>query len=413
MGFAFFAKGQCCAQDSIIKSLQEQVHILCDSFDGRGYVNNGSGRAASYLSGLFHTYGLTPFGKQSYLQQYTFPVNTFPDSMTVAIDGEILHAGTDFLIYPASRGRNIPHMDIFRDADSMKMPRAKSRRNAWFVTGLDSLLRQEGITERQWAGRLGDGIYLVPKSNKPLWWVMGDTIAATVIYLYDSTLIAEKPEHISLNIRNSLIPEYPASNIAGYVPGTMYPDSFFVISAHYDHLGKMGNQAVFPGASDNASGTAMLLALARYFKDHPQKYSIAFLLFSGEEAGLLGSSYYVKHPLFPLERIRFLLNIDIMGDATGGITVVNGSIRQYEFDLLNQLNGMQPEPLPDIRIRGAAANSDHYHFSEAGVPAIFIYSNGGMGYYHDTCDRPETLSYKNIPGVYRLLINLIDELNEL
>ena len=100
----------------------------------------------------------------------------------------------------------------------------------------------------------------------------------------------------------------------------------------------MGNHAIFPGANDNASGTAFMLALAKYYKENPPKYSIAFMAFSGEEAGLLGSSHYVGHPIFPLENIKFLVNIDLMGDATDGITVVNAVEQNGAFDLLQKIN---------------------------------------------------------------------------
>ena len=293
-----------------------------------------------------------------------------------------------------------------------EQPEKYKNSDVQMILNLDSLLKEDKISERDWINKLDRGTYVIPKTSKPLWWVATDTMSANVIYLYDSLLLKERPGDISVNITNKMQEAYPAANIAGYIPGTQYPDSFIVITAHYDHLGKMGNEAVFPGASDNASGTAMLLSLVQHYTRYPQKYSIAFLLFSGEEAGLLGSFYFVAHPLFPLKNICFLLNMDIMGDATEGITVVNGSIRQREFDLLKSINNSLSQPLPAINIRGSAANSDHYPFSEAGVPAFFIYSNGGSGFYHDTWDRPETLSFKNIPALRQLLLNFIDKLND-
>jgi len=165
----------------------------------------------------------------------------------------------------------------------------------------------------------------------------------------------------------------------------------------------MGADALFPGASDNASGTACLLSLASYFAAHPQRYTIVFIAFSGEEAGLLGSQYYVKNPLFPLSNIRFLVNMDIMGDATDGITVVNATEHPKEVSLLQQLN-QENNLLPQVRSRGTAANSDHYHFSKAGVQCFFIYSNSGKGYYHDVFDKASTLSLTNVDKVLTLII---------
>jgi Zn-dependent M28 family amino/carboxypeptidase len=92
------------------------------------------------------------------------------------------------------------------------------------------------------------------------------------------------------------------------VPGTLHPDSFVVFTAHYDHLGLMGRHNFFPGANDNASGVALLISLADYFQHHPQPYSVVFLAFSGEEAGLLGSGYFADHPPIKLSSVRFLIN---------------------------------------------------------------------------------------------------------
>jgi Zn-dependent M28 family amino/carboxypeptidase len=130
---------------------------------------------------------------------------------------------------------------------------------------------------------------------------------------------------------------------------------------------------------------------------------VLFIAFSGEEAGLLGSDYYVNHPAVPLGRIKFLTNVDIMGDATDGVTVVNATVYPKEFELLNRINDSL-HYLPVIKSRGKAANSDHYHFSEAGVPAFFMYSNGGKGYYHDVYDKVDAVTLNNIDGVVKLLI---------
>jgi len=172
----------------------------------------------------------------------------------------------------------------------------------------------------------------------------------------------------------------------------------------------MGKEAYFPGASDNASGTAMLLYLANYFAKNPQHYTMVFIAFSGEEAGLLGSSYFVNHPMIPLDHIRFLTNLDIMGDATDGITVVNATEFSKQFDALQRINNSKSY-LPQIKSRGKAANSDHYHFTEAGVPSFFIYTNGGKGFYHDVFDNAASLSMTNIDMLAKLLVAFAKELN--
>ncbi len=200
-----------------------------------------------------------------------------------------------------------------------------------------------------------------------------------------------------------LLHSYPTQNLAAVVRGSVQPDSFLVVSAHYDHLGMMGSKTYFPGANDNASGVALLLELAAHYAQPANRpaYSVAFLLFGAEEAGLVGSSYFVQHPLLPLPRIKFLLNLDLLGTGEEGATVVNGRVHEAAFRQLTALNDAQ-HYLPRLTARGPAANSDHFPFSEAGVPAFFMYTRGGSLAYHDVHDQPAALSLAGFAGAYGL-----------
>src|SRR5690606_37015931 len=137
-------------------------------------------------------------------------------------------------------------------------------------------------------------------------------------------------------IVNQFVYDYKTKNIVGQIEGEN-KDSLILITAHFDHLGKVGN-SLFPGASDNASGTAFLLELAKHFSKNPPKYSLVFIGFAGEEAGLVGSQYFVENPLVDLSKIKFLLNFDIMGAGEDGIQIVNSSVFTKEYDLLNRIN---------------------------------------------------------------------------
>ncbi len=165
----------------------------------------------------------------------------------------------------------------------------------------------------------------------------------------------------------------------------------------------MGSETYFPGANDNASGVAFLLSLAKYYAANPQPYSMAFICFAAEEAGLVGSKYFTENPVVPLEQIRFLINIDMVGTGETGITVVNGSLHTREFGMLNRIND-QKKYLPKINARGKAANSDHYFFSEKGVPAFFIYTQGGISAYHDIYDKASTLPLTEFPNLFKLFV---------
>jgi len=393
------------------------VTLSSGTMEGRGYTKNGRERAAKFITRNFKEMGLRSFGDSvNYAQNYTFNVNTFPDIVALKIGKTELQPGVDFLVDAASPGfSSTPKAKLHRvnlkkiktAADWNKLKAGFVRTDVYELQHTDTLCNRLSIRARDLAADLPFGCFIIPQHNKLIWTVATDTISATVFYIADTSL--PKGKKVTVAVKNKLEYNVPNSNIAAYIPGTQAPDSFIVFTAHYDHLGKMGKNALFPGANDNASGTGFMMGLARYFSALPQKYSIAFIAFSGEEAGLLGSKYYTAHPLFPLANIRMLINIDLMGDATDGITVVNAVKEKAAFETLEQINQAKAY-LPKINSRDNAANSDHYPFTQAGVPAIFIYANGGKGYYHDVFDASRELSLKNVDKVGRLLLDYTQSL---
>ncbi len=381
---------------------------------GRGYVQKGREHAAQHIMRKFRDAGLKPVTPDSsFYQYYTFPVVAFPDTVFLQVGKKVLLPGEEYLVDAASesyhaRKQKITTVDAGSLADSTEWLKVRSRFRPDRVTllrGTDSLARLLGIRPYRLAEALPRGAYIIPLSGKMTWTVSTATMPATVYYVQDSAL-PKHPRKATIDLHSDFQPAAKSANVMAMVRGTAQPDSFIVFTAHYDHLGRMGWDATFPGASDNASGTAMMLELAKYYAAHPQKYSMLFIAFSGEEAGLRGSKFYVAHPLVPLERMRFLINLDIMGNAQDGVTVVNATEHPREFSILEALN-KKGGYLPQIRSRGKAANSDHYPFSEAGVPAFFLYSNGGPGYYHDVFDRPSSLALTNVDKVMKLLMDFV------
>ncbi len=113
--------------------------------------------------------------------------------------------------------------------------------------------------------------------------------------------------------------------------------------------------------------------------------------------------------MFELRRIKQLINIDIMGNAEKGITVVNGEVFRPQFDKLVAIN-QKANYLPTVAIRGKAKNSDHYYFSEKGIPSFFIYSMGGPGFYHDVMDTAASLQLTHYEKVAQCLIEFVNQL---
>lgn len=356
------------AQDSAY--VRKTVNALTSSaFWGRGYTKNGMAKAADFIVNQFKSFGLQPMDGLNFKQYFSFSVNTFPGKMEVNINGKQLSPGKDFIVGQASIG-------------------LKANTN---------LEQKDSITFVSASNRL-----IVLLQDKLTWSVAQKTNDYTVILIKKDAL-TETPKNITLNVENVFVPDFKAANICGIVRGTVQPDSLILLTAHYDHLGGMGTTTYFPGANDNASGVSFLLSLAKYYAAHPQKYSIGFICFAGEEAGILGSKYFTTNPLVPLKNIRFLFNVDMVGTGETGATVVNATLHPTEFALLNHVND-QGKFLVKINSRGKAANSDHYFFTEKGVPAFFLYTQGGIAAYHDVNDRPETLPLTVYNNLFRLFI---------
>lgn len=202
---------------------------------------------------------------------------------------------------------------------------------------------------------------------------------------------------------------YRSQNICGYIPGDI--DTMIVFTAHYDHLG-MSADTIFPGAHDNASGTAAILDLARMTNLQRGHYTYVFLIFGGEEAGLVGSRYFVEHPLFSLSKVKLLINIDLFCGGDEGLMVVNANDRKTSayVDLLQHINDERGYAAK-IGRRDNAPNSDHYFFVSE-CPSIFIYTLGGpYGGYHsptDTCDGCGLGNYTDFMSLLRVFLEQLE-----
>ncbi len=389
------------------------VNLSSYKMHGRGYVKDGRDSAARYILKKLREFKLKPVGADNrWAQGFAFPVNTFPGRMFLSVNGDSLSPGIDFIIDPASPSYsgervNVKAINLSYITDTAAWHSTLGSMDGdhvYYLQNPDSFCQHVlHIRISQLATKLPAGCFIIPM-RKLTWSVSRETIPATVFYV-DKDVLPRNLKKVTADVNAVLLPHARSENIIACMPGDV-KDSFIVFSAHYDHLGMMGDTTYFPGASDNASGIAMLLYLASYYSKHPQHYTIVFIAFAGEEAALMGSEFFVTYPMIPLKNIKFLTNIDIMGDATDGVTVVNATENPKQFELLQKINEKN-KYLPEIRSRGKAANSDHYYFSEAGVPAFFIYSNGGNGFYHDVYDRAREVTLNHIDDVANLLEDFV------
>jgi hypothetical protein len=397
-----------------VTQANETVQILCsDEFAGRGYVDSGDRVAANYIVKRFKSLSLKSFEK-GYKQPFDLSVNNIT-STKLLLDNKELKSGFDYLVAPSSptlsgdyKVFHISQKMLYSNRIAKKVCKAIKRGYVPVISDFDKKDQalKKTISEIQKLSDKGPIIFLKDKLS---WSVSTTQSKGVEIWMLDS-VFNRFSKDIHINITSIFVSSYESNNVVGYVEGIEYPDSFIILCGHYDHLGKMGD-AIFYGANDNASGIAMLLDLASYFSEHPQKYSVAFIAFGGEELGLLGSLNYIRNPLIPLNRTKFVFNMDLMGDGSKGATIVNGKIYKSYFEQLSKINS-EGSYLPAIRSRGKAANSDHYFFSEAGVPSFFIYLMGDYDFYHIPQDNSFNLKLGEFYNQSFLLIRkFITELN--
>lgn len=347
---------------------------------GRGYVNNGDVKASEFLVNEFMKIGVKTLKPEKFLYPFHFKVNVFEEKPYVSVGGKVLEPGYDYIVHPES-GSLHKKMNIKRVKGLTTYP-LKFRKTA--------LLYDTSFKMTKKDLKRSVNADLVINLEKKLTWSVStyQTRQAGIDVL--KTSMPSDAKKIKVNIKSS-IRDHTAYNVIGKIEGTEIKDSFIVLTAHYDHLGMMG-ETLFPGANDNASGVAMMLDLAKHFIKNPPKYSIALIAFAGEEAGLIGSKAYTDNAWdeMPLNKIKFLINLDLMGSGEKGIAVVNATLFKDQFNRLKKINE-ENNYLSGFKVRGKAANSDHYWFVERGVPGFFFYLMGDYTFYHDVFDRRENL----------------------
>ncbi len=403
------------AQDlTYVKNLTTK--LASPEFEGRGYVRKGDTKAALFLAKEAESIGLKAF-PQGYLQEFSFPINTYPKTVNLSVDGRELIPGEDYLV----RGNSPSLSGKFKIAWI----------NQKVVDHEDALINMINNIDKSYVIAIDTAgikhelakelINVILKENptkaSAILWIQHKGLTYKLYkYTEKFPIIEIKPgklnpedSSITLKIKHKFIKNHKAQNVIAFIPGQV--DTFICFTAHYDHLGAMGNECYFPGGNDNASGSAMLMNLAKDLVKQGGKnhYGYVFMWFAAEEAGLLGSKYFTENPYLPLSSIKSLINFDMIGSGEEGITVVNGEkypqIYQSLFDL-NQKHLL----LKEVKKRGVSANSDHHYFSEQGVPAIFIYTMGNYKEYHNIYDQGDKVPFTAYPEFYRLIMLYINSL---
>ena len=410
--------------------------ISSAKYQGRGYAKGGANKAGKFLQKEYRKAGVDEIT----LQPFTIDINTFCGKMEMWADGKKLQAGIDFSMREYSPGVKgefpVYHVDTLNfDADRMyadlqkpeyanalvccdfwfsykhkkefsRLQKTGECNNAGLLQIWTSPIKAASKQEQSQAGLASAEreqarplvkfykAYGEKVVDKPIIWVTPEAI--------------EGVKSVRVNVDNQFLKGYELFNVIAKVSGVRH-DSCYVFTAHYDHLGNLGKKIFYAGANDNASGTATIVTLAAYYAKHRPPYDMYFLAFSGEDANLRGSEFFANNPIVPLEQIRYLFNIDMIGDnnPVQYCEVSGEGMRGYR--LFEQINS-EKKYFKALNRGDLAANSDHYPFATRHVPCIFLENENGdaFPYYHTIYDNWEHAVFDSYEPVFRLVRDFIE-----
>ncbi len=240
------------------------------------------------------------------------------------------------------------------------------------------------------------------------------TSSIPVVFLKNGGALAKvKNETASISV--DLVPDQrTAHNVIGFDDNSA--ETTVVIGAHYDHLGRghFGSRhtghdhPVHNGADDNASGVAILLELAREFQEPGHEaYNYLYIAFSGEEMGLLGSSFFVKNPTIDLDKVDYMLNLDMVGRMKNRTLIVNGTGTSPHWGNLLVRANPKNWALNVTANQSGTGPSDHTSFYQKDLPVLAFFS-GVHKDYHTPADDIHTLNYKGMAQILDFVHGIVD-----
>ena len=380
-------------------------------YQGRGYAKDGANKAGQYLKKEFEKAGVDTV----ICQPFTIDINTFCGKMKLWADGKRLTPGVDYSMREYSPGVYgefpVYHVDTVNfDPEKMYAELAKPEYANCLVACEFWFAYRHGkdFARLQKAGECTNaGLIQTWTSPIKFYKAYGHRVVEKPI-IWMTPEAVEGIHTVRAKIDNKFLKDYGLFNVIAKVEGRRH-DSCYVFTAHYDHLGNLGKRVYYAGANDNASGTAAIVTLAAHYAQHRPEYDMYFIAFSGEDANLRGSEHFAKNPVVPLEQIKYLFNIDMIGD--------NNPVQYCEasdeglrgFALMERINGEQ-HYFDSLNRGELAANSDHYPFATRHVPCIFLENQEGdaFPYYHTIYDTYQTVRFESYEPVFRLVRDFVE-----
>ena len=399
------------AQD--MASYQRVVKELTSAkYQGRGYARDGANKAGRYLQKAFQKAG----ADEVTIQPFQLDINTFPGKMELSVDGKKQIPGVDFTMREFSPGAhgtfplyyidtaNYDSERIFRD---LSLPENK---NCFVVCDFWFSYKHRADFKRLQTkgGAPNAGLLFTWEEPLKFYKAYGEKVVDKPI-IWVPYRFPQDAKTITVDIDNKFLKGYECFNVIAKVEGRRH-DSCYVFTAHYDHLGNLGKKVYYAGANDNASGTAAIVTLAAYYAQHRPEYDMYFIAFSGEDANLRGSEWYADHPIVPLKQIKYLFNIDMIGDNNPVQYCEVSDEGMRGFALFEQINA-EKKHFKALNRGKLAGNSDHYPFALRHVPCIFFENEEGdaFKYYHTVHDTYDNFLTDTYEPLFRLITSFINQ----
>lgn len=429
--------------------IESHVRFLAsDELRGRATGSPGSRRAAEYLARVFQESGLEPAGDDGYFQTVPMERLTYtgrPSLHFLTKTGEkhVAEWGVDFEIAGSIRPTSTLILAIVKSSEDL--PERDVPGRAYFLDGARTDVREWSRTLRAPGacglllerGKTKPGR---PKTKDPLgsrrWRVVGKAATPRIQLRGDWIDRAIAGEFVSVRVEQPVDRETTNErNVVARIPGVGTPEDpnlaqeTIVYTAHYDHVGtdeprepaegeepEEAPDLVFNGADDDASGVAAVLELAgAYAAGAAPARTLVFLLVTGEEIGLLGTEYYLDHPVVPLEKTLINLNFEMLGrpdEAVGG----KGRmwLTGYELSTLAQSVEAAGVPIaPDARPeQHFFKRSDNYAFVKRGIVGQTFSTYNMHEDYHKVTDEADRIDYEHmeacVQAAYEGVTQIVD-----
>ena len=379
-------------------------------YQGRGYAEDGANKAGKWIAKEFAKVG----ADEVTCQPFTLNINTFPGKMDVRVDGKKLTPGVDFTLRefnPGLKGEfKLYYVDMENfDEEKMLADLATPEYEGAMVVCDFMFTYKHTKAFRKLASKKDcSNVGMVYTWEEPLkfYKAYGEVVREKPI-LWVKPDFPKDAKTIKVNMENKFLENYECFNVIAKVEGNRH-DSCYVFTAHYDHLGKLGKKTYYPGAHDNASGTAAVITFAAHYAKNKPEFDMYFIAFSGEDANLRGSDWYVEHPVVPLSQIKFLFNLDMIADNNPKQYCEFNDVAMDGYALFEKINA-EKGYFEALDRHELDENSDHWPFAKKNVPVVFFMNEHGDAYkhYHTVFDTYENHISTNYEPSFKIIEEFI------